>query len=323
MRVLVSILVGIGFYWATIKSAGAGTLDVANTGNNTIHQFSSNGADLGGFPAGGSEPLGLALDQSGNIYVSLYGSSIIEKFSPSGTNLGVFASSGLAAPGGMAFDATGDLYVNNYNTGLGRSETGGGWIEKFSPTGVDLGKVVSVKNNDYFLAMDSKGNLYVDIVGQTSGTGSIHEYSSTGADLGQFGPAIFADPQGMAFDKAGNLYVADSPDDVIREFSSTGTNLGVFTSTGLSAPRDVAFDSAGNLYVSNSGNNTISEYSPTGAYLGNFAVTGLNEPYGLVWANSVPEPSAFTLLGIGTATLIAYRRIVRLAGKRPWRANPS
>ena len=90
-------------------------LYVANTGDNTIHRFTSNGTDLGGFPAAGNLPLGVAFDRNGNLYVSLYLDNVIRKFSPDGIDLGIFAGSGSANPAGMVFDSSGNLYVVNYS----------------------------------------------------------------------------------------------------------------------------------------------------------------------------------------------------------------
>jgi hypothetical protein len=45
--------------------------------------------------------------------------------------------------------------------------------------------------------------------------------------------------RGIAFDRRGDLYVADAGDNTIRRFSRTGEDLGVFASTGLSHPRSL------------------------------------------------------------------------------------
>ncbi len=85
---------------------------------------------------------------------------------------------------------------------------------------------------------------------------------------------------GLAFDKAGDLYVVDNGANLVKKFSPTGADLGVFASTGLSGPTGLVFDAAGNLYVANYNSGTVAKFSPTGAYLGTFA-SGLNGPQGL------------------------------------------
>jgi sugar lactone lactonase YvrE len=104
-------------------------------------------------------------------------------------------------------------------------------------------------------------------------------------------PTVFAstaplsDPQGMAFDSSGILYVADLVRNTVRRFSPAGVELSPFATTGLDTPLGIAFDSSGNLYVANSGNDTIRRFSPTGVDLGNFATAaqGVFSPTGLVF----------------------------------------
>jgi sugar lactone lactonase YvrE len=50
-----------------------------------------------------------------------------------------------------------------------------------------------------------------------------------------------ADPSGLAFDSAGNLYAANYFNSTIEKFSSTGTDLGVFANSGLAQPDNIAF----------------------------------------------------------------------------------
>jgi hypothetical protein len=199
--------------------AQADIVYVANTGGgNTVHMFSTMGADLGGFSSGGIEPLGLALDRAANLYVSNYDNSddgSIEKFSPTGTDLGLFTNAGLKNPGGMAFDASGNLFVDNYNR-MDRLQ--GGFVSEYSQTGAALGTVVSGFPTGFFLARDESGNIYLDDLGLVRG---IHKFSSAGADLGLIGAGQFSNPGGMAFDSHGNLYAADEEGNTIREYSPT------------------------------------------------------------------------------------------------------
>jgi len=84
-------------------------------------------------------------------------------------------------------------------------------------------------------------------------------------------------PEGMAFDRAGNLYVANSGNDTIEMFAADGT-ASLFASAGLSKPNALACDSAGNLYVTNVGDGTITKFSPKGegATFATVSVTNMN-----------------------------------------------
>ncbi|HKI33564.1 MAG TPA: Ig-like domain-containing protein [Gemmataceae bacterium] len=305
-----------GSYTVSLSLAKADILYVANSGDNTIHRFSATGTDLGGFSADGNEPLGLAFDSTGTLYVSLYADNVIRKFSPSGTDLGIFANSGMANPGGMVFDASGNLYVDNYHFQNGAPGPRQGFVRKYSPTGADLGFFISPFPTGYVIIKDTNGNFYIDDFGTTpTPTEGARKFSPTGVDLGLIGGSQqYLNPEGMALDTNGNLYLADTDQNVIREFSPTGADLGVFANTGLSTPRDLVFDEAGNLYVSNWANNTIREFSPRGVDLGNFATTGLDAPRGLVFGGPT---TSFAL----PVTAAAPNAISPVAGTTPQAAT--
>jgi glucose/arabinose dehydrogenase len=80
------------------------------------------------------------------------------------------------------------------------------------------------------------------------------------------GLAMFSNPQGICIDKSGNLYVADTGNNVIRKISSSGlvttfagtgdsgSNVGAATNAQFSGPSGVCVDDVGNVYVAD-GNN--------------------------------------------------------------------
>jgi hypothetical protein len=91
----------------------------------------------------------------------------------------------------------------------------------------------------------------------TDGTGSLFA-----------GPTIFG-PSGLAYDKAGNLYAANSGGSYIEKCAADGTPLGNFGDTSfLNDPAGLVFDTNGNLYVANnvpaSGSPSIVKFDPSG-----------------------------------------------------------
>ena len=79
-------------------------------------------------------------------------------------------------------------------------------------------------------------------------------------------------PYGMAFDSAGNLYVANALGNSIEKFTPGGASS-VFAS-GLNIPIGLAFDASGNLYVTDSGDGTIVKFTPGGS--GSVFATGFS-----------------------------------------------
>ena len=136
------------------------------------------------------------------------------------------------------------------------------------------------------IASDSAGNLYVadsmnltirkitpagdvsTLAGQVGVSGSVN---------GPGNMASFSDPEGVAADSAGNVYVADGIDGVIRKITAAGTvstfagTVGSHDSTDgtgaaarFSSPRGIATDSLDNIYVTDGLNSNIRMITPAG-----------------------------------------------------------
>ena len=86
-------------------------------------------------------------------------------------------------------------------------------------------------------------------------------------------------PFGLAFDSAGNLYVANAGNNTVSEVTPAGA-VSTFAS-GFNLPVGLAFDSAGNLYVANSNGTTVSEVTPAGVI--STLASGFNGPFGLAF----------------------------------------
>lgn len=107
--------------------------------------------------------------------------------------------------------------------------------------------------------------------GTVAGTGNPGYSGDNGAATG----ATFSSPRAVAYDASGNLYIADSDNNVIRKVSSSGTvttvagtgqqgfggDGGSATSAWLDTPTGIAVDAHGNIYIADSHNNRIREVS--------------------------------------------------------------
>ena len=106
---------------------------VSNTDNNTITEFTSTQLSDGGQQNGNitlssssnsiDEPMGIAFDSSGDLWVANYGNSTITEFvstslsssgSPSPSVTLSSSGNSIDEPMGIAFDSSGDLWVANY-----------------------------------------------------------------------------------------------------------------------------------------------------------------------------------------------------------------
>ena len=114
-----------------------------------------------------------------------------------------------------------------------------------------------------------------------SGGGTITTIAGGGDKLGDGGPATSAwlyGPAGVAVDRRGNVYIADStsarvrkvsPGGTISTFAGTGTpgfsgDGGPATSAKLAFPGGVAVDGKGNVYIADYGNSRVRKVSRGG-----------------------------------------------------------
>jgi len=193
-------------------------------------------------------------------------------------------------PYGLAVDSSGSIIVvDTYNNAVRRITDGKvvtitGYSDSTDSYGDAMGGFadgnvhVARFNRPRYAAVNSKGEIYVSDTGNhvirvISGE-NVYTFAGSGkagyAD-GEAGKARFNTPTGIALDKSGNLYVADSLNNVIRKITPKGqvsTFAGKYSEKGgyadgdaasalFNEPSDIAFDSKGALYVLDSGNQLV------------------------------------------------------------------
>jgi sugar lactone lactonase YvrE len=270
----------------------------------TVTTFAGNGA-MGslngkGTAASFSYMMGVAADAIGNIYVADSHNNLIRKISLEGIvttlagNGSVGSSDGRGDtasffnPGGVAVDKNGNVYVADTHNSLIRKISPDGFVTTLagkriykSAPGTDS----TIRfDNPTGIATDGDGNVYVadwanDLIRKISPAGKVTNLAGNndrGSRDGIGSSASFYLPGGLAIDSAGNIYVADTYNNMIRRISPQGvvTTLAGKTTPGsangkgaaasFSHPAGIAVDPQGNLFVADAGNNKIRRIGPDG-----------------------------------------------------------
>ena len=241
-------------------------------------------------------PTGIALDSTGNIYVTEQLGYTIRKITPAGvvsTLAGTFGVRGSADgigngasfyyPCGIAVDSAGNVYV---------SEILNQTIRKITPTGV-VSTIAGAAG----------------VNGSTDGPGAV---------------ARFSNPADLAIDNTGNLYVADNLNSTIRKivlgssmrditvstFAGTAGVVGNTDGTGAAAsfngPYGLSVDGVGNIYVADTFNHTIRKITPArvvSTFAGTAGIHGAADGTGS--AARFNTPTDITVNSAGTLLYVA------------------
>ena len=295
----ISIFAGEGYkgYYGDTKAANVagitgpqdifllsdGSALVADTGNATIRKVATDGtiSTVSGNGAVGlsgddtatklamSAPFGVVADSSGNFYIAEFGTNRIRR---------------VDATSGKITTAIGDG-----NQGFAGDGGPANKVQMNGPTGIAIdgsGNLIFVDSLNYRIRKLSGGN-----VATIAGNGMVSRSGDGGAAIN----AQLNLPQGVAADAAGNLYIADTQNNVVRRvapngtitaFAGTGTagstgDGGAATSAQLNGPQGLALDSSGNLYIADTQNNRIRKVSGGNISTVTGANNELNRPFGV------------------------------------------
>ena len=127
------------------------------------------------------------------------------------------------------------------------------------------------------VALDSAGSVYVTSQGMYGRVVKLAPGSHTPAMLPFTG---LYQPQGLAVDANGTVYVADFNNRVVKLDPGSSTQT-VLPFTGLNFPQGVAVDAAGNVYVADRGNNRVVKLDTRSNTQTDLPFTGLNHPDGV------------------------------------------
>jgi uncharacterized protein (TIGR03437 family) len=263
-----------------------------------------------------NHPRGLAIDSAGGVYISDTDNWRVRRVTPGGIVSSVAGNGGYGATGDgnqaigasfsdvtdIALDAAGNLYIADASNHRIRKVTPGGIVSTVAGTGVqgssgDGGLAINaLLNRPISVALDAAGNLYIcdssnhNIRRVSLASGMIAPYAGNGmsAFSGDKGPATAASlqfPLGVAADRYGYVYIADSGNNSIRRVSPGGTidtvagsykagfagDGAAATGALLNIPSDVVVDGSGNLFIADSGNNRVRKIDGSTGIIGTIA----------------------------------------------------
>lgn len=240
---------------------------------------------------------------------------------------GAVAVARFCTPIGLAAEGSGGILVADLGQMIRRIDLGAGSVSTLagslntfgSADGTGAAASFGVPT---FVAVDGAGNGFVgeymnhDIRRVTPGgvvTTFVGSAATPGSADGTGSAAQFFQPQGVAFDGGGNLFVADSgnhtirkvtPDGVVTTFAGqagvSGSADGTGTAASFNVPRGLAFDGSGNLFVGDSGNHLIRRITPDGVvttFAGQPGVSGSDDGLGPVALFAGPSGLAFSPSG--------------------------
>jgi sugar lactone lactonase YvrE len=217
----------------------------------------------------------------------------------------------LNSPTGLALDSSGNVYVVNSQTNTIEKFTASGAPSRFASTGV---------NNPSFgpgLAIDKAGYVYAEAPTNYPAEYFIEKFAPNGtstlfaADPGN--GSVLNEPQGMAFDGSGNLYVVNIDTGTIEKFTTNGAPSLFATSAfgGLTCIVIQPSESAAppTLFITRNGTNAIISW-PVAA--GSFALQSTPSLGNPSWATLTNTPATVNANFVETIGITGSAQFFRL-----------
>jgi uncharacterized protein (TIGR03437 family) len=289
------LAIGVTIWWPLAGQSAASFLvrTVAGGYNSGVGESGDGGLAL---QAQLFDPVSVAVDGFGNVFIADLGNNVIRKVAPTGV-ITKFAGNGVSGEGGDGGPATAAQLT--YPQTIATDNTGRVYISECNGTGnnrvrvVDLTGVITTLASGFScvmgLTLDNATNVYVSDAGagmifKISPSGTVSSLAGAGrargygGDGGQATNAQFNVNYGIAFDnRSGILYVADQynhrvraiyPTGIIQTVAGTGVpgfsgDGGLGVAAQLKYPTGVAVDAVGNVYIADSGNNRMRILNPS------------------------------------------------------------
>jgi sugar lactone lactonase YvrE len=248
-----------------------------------------------------SNPSGVAVDRTGNVFVADQDNHTVRKITPdgivttfagaageTGSTDGIGSAARFFRPAGLAFDASGTLFVADTGNHTIRKITPAGAVTTFAGSAGQLGSAdgfgdIARFNAPGGVAVGNGGNVYIadtnnHTVRQISPSGLVTTFAgsptSSGTQDGTGNNAGFGFTVGVAVDANGDVFVAEpsrirkiTPSRVVTTLAGSsffGYADGAGTAAQFNGASGIAIDPSGNLLVTEIINNTIRKVTQEG-----------------------------------------------------------
>lgn len=241
-----------------------GNIWVADSGNGRVQMFDKKGRfklEIGGSKAKQKllYPYGLGLLGSNKIIIADVGANALYEFDRKGRYIKTWLTPEVKIqPAGVFVAKDKTVYVTDIANGLVLVFSGDGKIQKkIKPSKVALDSPQGIAVTDDGIWVADGANYNVKLYGFDGELKTIF-------DGGPNWPLTMA--KGLALDKQGRIYVADTFSNIIRVFDKNGNNLfnlgsGNSNKTGFLFPVGISVDDNGKIYIADQGNNQIQVWS--------------------------------------------------------------
>jgi hypothetical protein len=234
---------------------------------------------------------GIAIDGSGNAWVTNTDGANVTELSSSGAVLSEITSGDLDDPQGIAIDGFGNAWVTNFaNSSVTELSSSGAVLSGAS--GYYYPGVLSTPSA---ITIDGTGNVWV----ADETLKQVVELSSSGSLLappnGYYGGGGINAPFGIAVDGAGNVLTANLDGSSVSKLSNSGSAISPsagYTGGGVGAPYAIAVDHSGNIWTANGGDR-LAELSNSGV--------AISPPGGYTGGGNFVRPGGIAIDGSGNA----------------------
>jgi hypothetical protein len=230
-------------------------------------------------------PYGIAISDTGQVWVANNDANSISSFSSTGSALSPasgYTGGGLKYPCSIAIDGYGNIWATGPSANT-LSEFSGSGTAITTSAGYQGGGL----NYPVAIAVDAANNIWVinEDAGSTSDkVGSLSKFSGAGEPIsptnGYFRNEL-SGPSSIAVDGTGNVWVLGNGSSTLYKIDNAASGETPINGGGLDSPDTLAIDASGNIWASNLSGSSLSAFSNTGSPLSSgFTGGGITYSFG-------------------------------------------